>query len=182
MLDLVDKREKVIYLTTMGNVSEKAAMAAKHEIESFYRLNVEIIDKTNLPKGAFCEVRKRYVAKSLLNHLKGKNIAGSAGKNYKIISLTNKDIETEDGSKHWGIMGLGKLGGDQSVVSYFRMNDCKKRFDKVVLHEVGHMLAIDHCSSKDSKCFMKDAKGKGSNVDRTLKHLCTDCKRNQAFY
>ncbi|MBA9078210.1 hypothetical protein [Rufibacter quisquiliarum] len=154
---------------------------AAAEIEKFYGFDVKILGQYKLPEAAYCSIRKRYIAKIILNYLASLEIPGSAGKNYKVIALTNKDIETEDGDTHWGVMGLAFLGGDVSIVSTFRMNSKRSRLQKVILHETGHMMNIDHCSSKDQKCFMKDAKGKGATIDQTKKHLCKDCKLKLIF-
>jgi archaemetzincin len=180
MPGFLDSRDKVIYITTMGDISPLNAQIAKRNIEKFYGIDVIITDKSELPGEAWCDVRKRYVASDILHNLKGKDIAGSAAYNYKVLALTDKDVETENG-RHWGVMGLAFLGGDQCVVSTYRMKGMGDRFQKVTLHEVGHMLDIDHCKFNEPSCFMNDAKGKGSTVDRANIYLCDGCRAKMDF-
>ncbi len=180
LADVLGRREKVVFLTTMGNISDKKAAIAEQEIEAFYGIDVKQIGKSRLPKSAYCSVRNRYVAVEILNDLKQKSIADHLKYNYKVLAITDQDIETEEG-KHWGVMGLAFLGGDECVVSTFRLNGSEDRFRKVTLHETGHMLGIKHCTSGIPSCFMNDAKGKGATVDRARIYLCDKCRSTMSF-
>lgn len=179
--DFFYKREKVLYLTTMGPVSQEKVKDAARVIEKFYGFRVKFIGRNKLPEEAYCSARKRYVALRVLNHLKGMNPGELFHCNYKLLALTERDIETEGRNVHWGVMGLAFLGGDEGIVSGFRMKGKEARFRKVILHEVGHMLGINHCSFGVTACFMNDAKGKGAIVDRTKFYLCNGCRDNMSF-
>ncbi|MFZ6014024.1 MAG: matrixin family metalloprotease [Bacteroidota bacterium] len=50
------------------------------------------------------------------------------------------------------------------------------RLKKVALHEIGHNIGLDHCSS--TECFMRDAAETITTVDRVGCSLCEICKRN----
>ena len=165
------ERENVIYLTTMGNISDENAPLVKEEIEKFYGMNVFYLGKNELPASAWCSLRKRYVAVEILKSLQKKTING----NYKVLALTDKDIEIEK-NNHWGVMGLAYLGGNECVVSTYRIGGKKDRLIKVALHETGHMLGISHCTSGIASCLMKDANGKGATVDKARKYVCKNCK------
>lgn len=178
--DTTDSRKKVVFLTTMGEISDKQAALAARELEAFYGIEVVLAGKNRLPEGAYCATRKRYVAVEILNHLRSKNIADRSEYNYKVLALTDKDIETEQG-RHWGVMGLALLGGDECVVSTFRLQGSEDRLKKVTLHETGHMLGVNHCSSGTASCFMNDAKGKGATVDRARVFLCGKCRSKMKF-
>lgn len=178
--DTTDGRKKMIFLTTMGKISDKQAGLAAHELEAFYEIEVVLVGKSKLPDDAYCATRKRYVAVKILSYLRSKNIADCTEYNYKILALTDKDIETEQG-RHWGVMGLAILGGDECVVSTFRLKGSEDRLKKVTLHETGHMLGINHCSSGTASCFMNDAKGKGATVDRARILLCGKCRSKMKF-
>jgi archaemetzincin len=115
-----------------------------------------------------------------LHHLRKVVASNGTGYNYKVLALTDKDIETEQG-KHWGVMGLAFLGGDECVVSTYRLAGSKDRFKKVTLHETGHMLGIDHCKFGVPDCLMNDAKGRGATVDRAKIFLCKSCKKKMKF-
>jgi archaemetzincin len=173
---LAVKRKQVIYLTTMGSISSNKASLAAKEIERFYGIEVIYIGYSKLPGSAYCKVRNRYVAVEILRQLRKLQIDGSAPNDYKVLVLTDKDIETENG-KHWGVMGLAFLGGDASIVSTYRSNGSYDRFRKVTLHEIGHMLGIDHCEFDQSNCLMNDAKGKGATVDKAKVFICAGCRK-----
>ena len=181
-----DNRPRVIYLNTMGQIPSVYAKRAAIEIEKFYGIKVEYQGRAQLP-GKKCSVRNRYRAADILQVLTAANEANSNALNDKILALTDQDIETEDKNdqgqikRHWGVMGLGKVGGDESVVSTFRLHGSRDRFTKVTLHEVGHMLNMDHCRSNLPACFMNDAKGKASVVDSARIYLCNGCKKSQKF-
>lgn len=70
----------------------------------------------------------------------------------KCIVLTNKDIY-DDGTSF--VFGLSEMNGDISLVStyYFPQEDIrsKLRLLKIITHEFGHTLGIEHCTSH--KCI-----------------------------
>lgn len=170
----------MIFLTTMGRVTDKQVALAVQEIEAFYGIKVVQIGKNELPASAYCTTRKRYVAVKALRHIKSKSIPHTSRYNYKTLVITDRDIETERG-RHWGVMGLAFLGGNEGVVSTFRLKGSEERLKKVTLHETGHMLGISHCSSGTASCFMNDAKGKGATVDRARVFLCGKCRSKMRF-
>lgn len=167
--------KKTIYVTTLGNLSSAYAQRTSAQIKAFYGIDTKLLPAAALPSGAYCTVRQRYAAIRILRQLIERTPNSS-----KILALTNKDVEDESNGKHWGIMGLAYLGGDQAVVSTFRARTAS-RLSKVTLHEVGHMLAIPHCTSKTPACLMNDANGKGSTVDRTRLFLCRSCRVKMKF-
>jgi archaemetzincin len=100
----------------------------------------------------------------------------------KVVGLTEKDISTaKNGVDNWGIMGLGYLDGRPCVVSTFRLNLHKDassvlvmaRLVKVVNHELGHTLGLDHCPN--AGCLMEDAKGTIKTVDNEPGGFCPSC-------
>jgi archaemetzincin len=101
----------------------------------------------------------------------------------KVLILTPLDICTDrklNGvlHKNWGILGVAGLGKQSTIVSIYRMKtNHDDRLSKVVVHELGHTLGLQHCHN-DEKCVMSDAKWKGSNVDGTEIKLCLECKKH----
>jgi archaemetzincin len=170
------KKKQVIYLTAMGNITSEKVSLARKEIEQFYGIDVFYIGQNRLPASAYCKVRNRYVALEILQQLSKLQIKRNTKYNYKILALTDKDIEIEN-SQHWGIMGLAFLGGNACVDSTFRLNGSNDRFKKVTLHETGHMLGIDHCKFYQSDCLMNDAKGKGATVDNAKIFIYSGCRK-----
>ena len=181
-----DKSGQVIYLVTMGNTSTTFSKRAAVAIKAFYGIQVEYLGNANLPQKK-CHVRNRHIAQNILTQLAVTDLENGDARDDKYLALTDQDIETEDQDdrgvirKHWGVMGLGRVGGDVSVVSTFRLQGSRDRLIKVTLHEVGHMLNLPHCQSGVKECVMNDVKGKAAVIDNTKVYLCSDCKTEIKF-
>jgi len=151
----------------------------KSEIELFYHFKVVILKGSSLPKSAYYAPRNRYRADSLLNYL----LRIQPSNTHYIVGITAKDISCTNGKyKDWGVFGLGFLPGKSCVISTYRLrigvkneSHFRERLSKVVLHELGHNLGLDHCKTKN--CFMHDANGTIKSVDAEEKNLCSSCRQ-----
>ena len=130
-----------------------------------------------MPESAFYEPRLRYRAEKLLDFLE-ESFSGYD----RVVGLTTEDISTTSGEhEDWGIFGLGRINGQSAVISTHRLSKegVKKdifedRLYKVVLHEYGHTVGLQHCDASDT-CPMQDANGKVKTVDKSVKVLCESC-------
>jgi archaemetzincin len=163
------------------NNSDKAHQSyIAAEIEKFYNCQVTILPSTNLPRGAYFPPRNRYRADTIIAYLK--RVKPSAYK--KVIGFTNQDVSVRKGSAtDWGVFGLGYRPGPSCVVSSYRLRRnnpsqqlLRERLTKVSLHELGHTMGVPHCTSGSESCFMRDAKGKLTTVDKTRKFMCATCR------
>jgi archaemetzincin len=137
---------------------------------------VRILAPIPLPAQAFYKPRGRYRAEILCAYLDSLN----AGTSTKILGCTRKDISTTKGEyPDWGIFGLGFLNRAPCVVSTFRMSKnadkglFRQRFQKVVIHELGHTFGLDHCP--DDFCIMADYKGTIKSLDASKASFCAKC-------
>lgn len=175
----IDKKIQIGIIPFSG-VDVSYSKLLKSEIELFYNCEVIILPEQKLPDFAYYKPRNRYKADSLLKYLK---IKLPKECNY-ILGITGKDISTKDEThEDWGVFGLGFIGGSSCVVSDFRLkksardkNHLQERLIKVVLHELGHTLGLQHCTA-DKKCLMEDAGGTIKSVDQEEKYLCESCKK-----
>jgi len=172
-----EKEIKVAILSMDGPGKELCDLLAA-EIRKFYGFKADLLKETNLPRSAYYPARKRYRADTLLNYLLGVRPA-----NYDyIIGITDKDISCTNGIyEDWGVFGLGFMPGRSCVISTFRLKKNMKseehfreRVYKVVLHELGHNIGLDHCPS--TNCLMEDAGGTIKTVDAEKLEVCDDCK------
>jgi archaemetzincin len=146
-------------------------------INSCYHAQVTVLPRQRLPVETFYKPRQRYRADKILDHL----ATSIDGKYQKVLGITGRDISTSRGDIYdWGIFGLGSLGGRACVVSTFRLRGkadkvlFKQRIAKVVNHELGHTLGLDHCPNYG--CLMEDAGGTIKTVDRESGSFCEQCR------
>ena len=146
-------------------------------LTEFYNVQIRVLPRVDLPEQAYYEPRRRYRAEKILPFLLEK----LPGDGDRILGLTGVDISTEKGRiKDWGVLGLADPGGKECIVSAFR---CHKRsmegvpapivLAKVAVHEVGHTLGLDHCTTRG--CLMEDAGGLALTCDREF-DFCACCR------
>lgn len=148
------------------------------QITLFYGFKAEILTETGLPECSFYKSRNRYRADTILHYL----LRIRPEKYAYMIGLTDKDIScTKEPYEDWGVFGLGFMPGKSCVISTFRLKRNMKseehfqeRVIKVVLHELGHNIGLDHCPTP--KCMMQDAEGTIRSVDEEKIEVCTFCK------
>jgi len=149
---------------------DRALMAtAVHGIESLYGFTVTVLKPRPLPDKAWYPARKRWRADSLLDWLDAEAVPRSGCD--AVVGFTSRDISTTKGEHvDWGVLGLGRLGGPSAVVSSYRMRGTSRknrraRAIKVVNHELGHVLGLDHAEGSRPGCLMEDAGGTVKTVD-----------------
>ena len=131
----------------------------------------KVLSPKKLPKESFVKSRNRYramtIMKNELKNLKGEEI---------IIGLTHKDIcAYAHGVQDYGIVGMSLKRRQVCIASDKRLSN-KSDDWKPILHEFIHTFyGAKHCPNDDPKCFMKNAKGKGTF--HIQDHLCDKCKQ-----
>lgn len=129
--------------------------------------NVGLNQPRIIPKSAYVKDRGRYRADSIIHWL-----STLAKPNEVYVGITMSDISTTKGSvQDWGVIGLGYCPGHACVGSSFRVKNLDNYF-KVVLHEIGHTMGLNHCPVKT--CYMRDAEGHDTTGEET--EFCPKCK------
>jgi archaemetzincin len=158
--------QKVV-LIPMGKISDELVSITVRKLKE-NGVQVVLKNKEEMSAETYYKPRKRYRADKIIASLRKR-----AGKNEVYLAITSQDISTSvHNQKDFGVMGLGYVPGNASVVSSFRIKN-KNFLYRIALHEIGHNKGIDHCPSKN--CFMMDAEKK----DRTSEMLlfCDKCKK-----
>lgn len=170
---------RIVALQPLGKVDSRVIQSVEAGIKGLYQVEVSVLEKIDLPSAAYYRPRARYRAEKLLDHLNSLE----TGDYFRIVGITEKDISTTKGSyEDWGILGLGEMGGNACVISTFRLGRGKvsdkqfyERLVKVVNHELGHTLGLEHCGVRS--CLMEDAKGTVRTVDGETGGFCPSCRK-----
>lgn len=184
----VDK-ETFIAIQPIGKLEASKIETARAALIKQYGARVIVLDSVAPPQTAFVNIKTpRYRADQLLAFLadiKPDSVSYIIGLTNYDISVSKKDAlgnikKPESRYKDFGIFGLGRKPGPCCVVSTFRLGNFSKsvphsRLAKVSVHEIGHNLGLDHCSTP--RCVMADAVEKMSTVDNTAQTLCAQCSR-----
>lgn len=172
------KKDICVAILPMDGPDKELFEILTKQITLFYGFKAEILAETSLPESAYYKARNRYRADTLLNYL----LRIRPAKYDYLIGITEKDIScTSEPYEDWGVFGLGFMPGEACVISTFRLKKNKKseahfqeRVIKVVLHELGHNIGLDHCPTP--KCMMQDAEGTIKSVDEEKIEVCSSCK------
>jgi archaemetzincin len=166
-----------IIIQPLGSLCTEDGALVKEALEQFYSLPVRIPPPIELPQGADYKPGPRYRAEKLINFLTSKLPTDS----YRILGLTAVDISAVKGKiEDWGVIGVAEASGKACVISSYRCKigakdslQARIRLAKVAVHEIGHTLGLDHCSTVG--CLMQDARGHVSTCDGEF-DLCSRCR------
>lgn len=187
---LADFKNNKIGIQPIGSFDQKMLEEVRDSLASTYGREVYILPEISYPEHAFVHVKSpRYRADTLIRFLKQTK---PDSLDY-IIGICEKDVSTtkyeEWGSKKikqpaykyedWGVFGLGYVPGPSCIISTYRLKKgvskekLMERLRKVVKHEFGHNLGLNHCPDKN--CLMTDGVESIKTVDHEKEELCTKC-------
>jgi archaemetzincin len=173
----VPARERIL-LVPLGKPARSLVGSVRDALVQMYAHDVSTRARVALPREAWYRPRRRWRAEKLLHFLERFASPGT-----RVLGITDAPISTTKGKVHdWGIAGLGTLDGKSAVLTSHLFRRFKRRpktyrkfVDNLVLHEVGHMLGVDHCG--DERCIMADAKGNAVRAAlRSTNRFCASCR------
>ena len=139
-------------------------------IQAIVGLNTRIREERHQPDDAFIQTRNQYDASKILKSLSTEQEAsvfrlGVIQADLCIPILTY-------------VYGEAQLGGKAAVISLYRLHDVEQdlfyeRAAKVAIHEVGHLIGLEHCLGID--CLMRFSK-QLEQLDRLPMHFCSTCE------
>jgi archaemetzincin len=164
--------KKQVVLQPLDNFPAKETQLIRNGLLKIYDVDIIISKSMPLPANAYYLPLDRYSADELINFLSDKK-----GGAYTIIGLTHRDVFTAKGANnYWGVMGLGTLNADASIVSTKRLHhgeEMNSELIKLAAHELGHNFGLPHCP--DKTCIMADAEGHNNFYRET--GLCDRCRK-----
>ena len=146
---------------------------------NFYFDDAEIhVKRFAIPEEAFCETRNQYSAEHLLNFLNHQNDL----QHYDIvIGLIDRDVYYRNLEYIFGlaatrsrriIISTYRLKHDPSLMRTINFDVFKERIFKELLHELGHILGLEHCTN--ILCAMHFSPTL-VEVDEKMPMLCNEC-------
>lgn len=181
-------QDKIIAIQPLGDYDTTCLHFISNEISNFYSRKVIILKPVDIPPSfRFSENYDFYSADSILNWLQGfvkEEIIEVIGLAHKKIGIVKKEKNTASNTLTT-VLGLGDFPGHCCVVSdhNFEIGDTvfyKNRLRKVVLHEVGHNLGLDHCSN--DVCIMSEKNKSLTGFLKSGDDYCEACKKNLRYH
>ncbi|MEM5836548.1 MAG: archaemetzincin family Zn-dependent metalloprotease [Candidatus Aenigmatarchaeota archaeon] len=162
-----------ITIVQLGKIPENILTAITSELRETLNLITETTEPMEIPKEIYNSLRHQYPAPLVLKFL-SERFRG------KVLGITDKDLYAE--SLNF-VFGQAYCPGNYAVVSIHRLDPTfykqapnekilMERAVKEAVHEVGHMLGLDHCTI--STCVMSFSNTVG-DVDRKKKEFCQSC-------
>ncbi len=171
----------LVRVIPVGRPPQAAMDAITNELPARTGAKTRLLPALNVPKDCWNQWRKQYNAEGMLSALNGSTAATFIEKSVPSLFITDVDIYY-DGLNF--VFGLEDPTMAASIVSIARLRPefydrtpnaqlLIERAVKEAVHEVGHMLGIQHC--RRPACVMMFSPSVG-DVDTKRNDFCEDCQ------
>ena len=170
--------EQRILLINHGNFEKDFLRTIAEGITREYQLPVNIVE-SHLDLSEFYDpMRRQYSGNQLMKELE----SWSSAEHVKNIGLFRVDLFNPILTY---IFGQAALNGNIGVASLYRLRNEQygmakndellfDRFQKVIIHELGHMFGLVHCHFPT--CVMRSSTYV-EDIDQKSSHLCSRCRQ-----
>lgn len=168
-----------LWVVPIGEVDKRLVVAVAQEVARTYGMLPQIADtSTALPPTGLHPVRGQYLASTLRACLRPDDRRSEVF----VLGITEADIYAPGVNF---VFGEADLPGNVAVLSlahlrpttpggHISYSHLAERAVKVGVHEVGHLLGLEHC--RDERCVMQFANS-AAVLDATPCELCPACRR-----
>lgn len=171
------------YILPIGNINAQLLKFIGESLRKVYNIPYRLLDSIDAPVKSFNRKRGQYNAEIILREI---GMLSFENVN-KIISITNKDIYSQDYSY---IFGEAEAPGKILITSTKRLNPefygqkynrdvFYDRVLKEVLHEIGHNYNLSHCPDRNCTMFFSNTL---ADTDYKKTSYCERCKNLLEIY
>jgi len=171
----------LVRVIPVGHPPQATIDAIMNELPARTGVKTRLLPVLNVPKDSWNQWRKQYNAENMLAVLNGSAAATFIEKSVPSLFITEMDIYY-DGLNF--VFGLEDPTMAACIVSIARLRPefydntpnaslLTERAVKEAVHEVGHMLSLEHC--RRPSCVMAFSPSV-SDVDTKKAELCADCQ------
>lgn len=176
-----EQKIKRIVLVPLGEIEPGLMKGLKQDLH-FFGLEVIIEFPEPEPAYAFDPQRGQYRSTMILKRLKSE-----AQKEAMILGVTAVDLFSKNLTF---VFGEAEVGGDVAIISLARLDQgfygmknngqlLSKRIKKEAVHELGHVLGLNHCS--DAHCVMYYSNDL-VDTDNKKDAYCDECTDDGALF
>jgi archaemetzincin len=170
--------EQTILLINHGNFEKEFLATIAAGVRKEYRLPVSVKESRQDLSEFYDPMRRQYNGNKLMTDLD----SWSPGNEVKSMGLFRVDLFNPILTY---IFGQAALNGNIGIASLYRLRNeqygMKKddelllqRFQKVIIHELGHMFGLVHCHFPP--CVMRSSTYV-EDIDQKSAHLCSKCRQ-----
>lgn len=165
----ISKRKALIDVIPLGCIEHLAVSIMAANLQAIIGLNANIVEPRLDPEYAFLPQRQQFDALKIIKEL-SKETHGASFK----LGVTALDICTPILTF---VYGESQLGGKTALISLHRLQGggvelSYERAAKICVHEVGHMLGLEHCWAV--RCLMHFSRSL-EQLDSLPLQFCSAC-------
>ena len=186
-----NNHNKIIAIQPFDDFNEQSLSLISKEVSNFFHAQTIVLKPITVSQSfryKYDNYVEEYSADSLIRQLSKLTndsvveVIGFTHKNIYVPTEYKLHLNNKDSSFILPkiIFGLGYVSGNSCIITDSRLISTDtalylNRLRKVILHEMGHNLGLQHCSNET--CIMSESNGNIVSLNKTGGDYCENCKR-----